>query len=469
MTDLQPVVHSKRVERAVLSVVLLDPRIYSSIRGKITASSFYNETHRKIWRAICDICDADKRLDIMSMIDRLDEKGDLESVGGPPGINKATNEVPSAGVWQPWVEKLHTLANQRQLCAEIDSIRHQLADRDVDHVEIAQRLKLACDASMDSTTTSEGVSMIDADEMWEERFEDDLAGNGQKPYRTGLYVVDQRLGGGFHLGRSVVIAGLPKMGKTKLTTALVGGALKQALNDEVPLSVDWYTAEMTVYEMQCRMISWASGIPEEHLRRPKVYSANTESPDYRRRIKAARELLRRMDITWHFGNPKLSDIVMNTRRKADRLGHNKFFNVVDYLQRIDGTATGPSAEYQNITNASKTMTGLVKEIGFGLVWVAQFNRGAAQNMEDIPKISQLRGSGQIEQDADEILVCHRPFAFEKSEPGYDMDRKRFMYLDLQASRHSQNETEVARANLGINQFDVWKTTIPVAEKKPWQS
>lgn len=471
-------------ESAVLACMMLDSRLTTQIGVALKHVDFYHQRNRLLFKAMLKAYETHQAIDPLLLCDELAGEGNLEAAGGPGYITKVGGAAPSTLNWGKYVEVVSRLGRQRRIQAVLESSAGSLYSRESNPDEVALDVQAKMAEAAAGRHTVGYKTMLEASSIFSEEFHERQKSDDTPYSPTGLDPVDDVLGGGMYPGRTYWVAGLSKMGKTKFTASLVRGVMQErirqiedahhaeqsgrkatpdsraALMDRLKregFSCDWYTAEMTIVDMFTRLLSSQMGFPEDSIRDGHHQGKKlSENPREMQRLADAASELHKLDIRWYFeAAPKLSDIVLNTRERLHQLGHDRLIVVIDYIQRVDAGHKGDGAEYRNITDSSKMLSGLSKELGFTGVFVSHFNRAGANR--SIPRPNNLRGSGQIEQDVDHLLIVHRP-DWECTD-----GREEYMLCWHALSRHNQGGRAHLRARLGINRFGRWDAPVPDME------
>ena len=471
-------------EAAVLSCMMIDPRLTAQIGVRLKKDDFYHQRNRLIFAAMVESYEKNQAIDSLLIADELARQGSIEAAGGPSYITRLIGAAPSTLNWMKYVDLVSKLGRQRRIQAVLEESATSLYTRESDPDEVALDVQTRMADASAGRHTVDFKSMTDASIIFNREFEQRQEAGGTPYHPTGLEPVDEILGGGVYPGRTYWVAGLSKMGKTKFTASLVRGIMQERLEQvrrehraervdrqrggedteglfarmkREGFACDWYTAEMTVTDMYIRLLSSQMGFPEDVIRDGKKDGVPLKDIEgFSRRLEDASNELLRLDIRWYFeAAPKLSDIVLNTRERLHQLGHDRLLVVVDYIQRLDAGHRGDGAEYRNITDSSKMLSGLSKELGFTGIFVSHFNRAGANR--SIPRPNNLRGSGQIEQDVDHLLIVHRP-DWECTD-----GREEYMLCWHALSRHNQGGRANLRAKLGVNRFSRWDAPVPDME------
>lgn len=483
MSDIKQQVYNKDAEISVLGCGISEHKLWSDIRMMVSANDFWFEQHRRIFRALDACYERHHKLDALLVIDQLDAVGELDAAGGAAFIASLKNQVPSTLNFRQYCDVVASASQSRQLAALYEASAASCYDKGIDAVELAIDVQKASAEIISSRVSQDDFHTLhDMGKEWEAQYLARESGQRDPYHRCGIGPVDDVVDGGFHFGRSYWVAGLSKMGKTKMAIALVNGLMKEnrsalsleynKLREEerrtgestLPdletyiqkngIVVEWYTAENTRVDLYQRLLSNWMGFPETALKRPLQHELGVNMDYQRKKINAQMEMSRLGFKVRQQSRPRLRDIVLNTKQRIQEVGHSRILVVIDYIQRVHAGHDGQGAEYRNVTEASMTLSGMAIELGVMGLYVAHFNRDGAQRA--IPKPSNLRSSGQIEQDVDHLLIIHRPFW----DDAHDSERAKFTVLWHALSRHSEPGQAYLEAHMDINRFVPWTKAVP---------
>ena len=474
MSTYQPP-HNQPAESAMLASLMLEPKEVSRIREIVRADDLWSEPHRAIYRSILRLDEKyPSGYDTVTLITDLQDHGDLEKAGGSQGVTKTLGSTFSALMLDTYVQQIAACARARRMQVEMSKSIARLSDRSTDVDEEALRITEEMQQTIKTRPGKQGVTMPQAIREWSAWFKSVLDSEAPPCRATGIDYLDKAIDGGLYDGRAYYVAALKKQGKTKFVTAMVLGVIREhrtqlrslyrrksieanQAGEPFPVemedfiaqhdyAIDWYTAEMTERQMTTRFLSCLMRYPEHQLANPSKYVADDDVSFYQRLLDA-QHALKKVDQEFYGGVPRLSDIIVNTRNRISRLGHNRLILVVDYLQLVDGGNKGEQKERMDSADSSRKLSGLVKELGCIGVFVAHFNRTAESR--DFPRSSDLLNSGQLEKDVDHLLILHRP-DWESSGP-----EARRMVVVHDLNRHGERNRCELEADLEKNQFGPW--------------
>ena len=395
-------------EAAVLSAMMIDTYTVSKAIESLEEVHFYKTAHRLIYRAISALYEDGIEIDIITLIDRLKMQGNLEKVGGAIYINELSDVVLSGANLSYHLEIMLSKAHLRQLIETSNQIIESAynAEKDVDEIvdEAEQAIfKIAEHSNMKSFVKVADI-IPETLHMIEEvaTLKKSVVG-----IPTGFADLDRRLGG-FRPGQLVVLAARPAMGKTSF--ALNIGFYAAMYHN---MNVAFFTLEMTADELLMRIFSSAAEVSMDNML--KGYGMNSEKIN---RIIGVGEALNEKNIYIDdSGSNSALDIRAKSRRlKAELKGLDLI--IIDYLQLMSGAKKTDSRQ-QEISEISRALKVLAKELELPVIALSQLNRGLESRPDKRPILSDLRESGAIEQDADIVMFIYRDeyYNADSDKPG----------------------------------------------------
>jgi replicative DNA helicase len=399
--------HSIEAEQGVLGCVLLAPNenlgiCIEKFRGG--AEVFYDLRHRAIYELLVTMFDAKEAIDLITLPQRLKDANQLETVGGLLYLNSLVDSVPSAAnlvYYLDIVREKHVLRRMITVCTGLvgRAYEHQgEVDALVDEIE-RDVLRISEErVEAESRTIKDLVhGAINTIELFHQR-RGVLDGLG-----TGFPDFD-KMTSGLHPGEMIVIAARPSMGKTSLAMNIAEAV---AIDQNVPVGV--FSLEMTADSLVLRMLCSRARVNLRNIR--EGFLAERDFP----KLTGAAGKLQ--------GAPLYIDdssglSVLQMRARARRMWQQygiKLF-VIDYLQLLHSTARRAENRQQEIADISGGIKALAKECGVPVIVLSQLNRELEKDKERKPRLSDLRESGAIEQDADLVALLYKPSTEEKDGP-----------------------------------------------------
>lgn len=383
---------------SALGSLMLDKDALFKVVDALSPHDFYKPIHQEIYQAMLDLLGRREPIDILSVTTRLREKEKLEIVGGSAYLTSLVNTVPTA----THVTHYASIVRRKRLLRDlIDASHHiaQLGYREADDVEeLIDEAEQKIFSISQHSLRQEFFAVREAlDEAWE-RIDRLHKGDGAlRGVTTGFPDLDHYLAG---LQRSdfIVLAARPSLGKTSLALNI---ARNVAHNEKKAVGV--FSLEMSREQLIDRLLASEAGVDLWRLRTGRLRAEESDNDFIK--IRDAMESLSQMPI---FLDDSPSPTAMQIRAKARRLQaeHDLGLVVIDYLQLINGSGSAES-RVQEVSEISRALKAMAKEINVPVLAVSQLSRGVEMRHPAIPKLSDLRESGSIEQDADVVMFIYR--------------------------------------------------------------
>ncbi|MBA2359919.1 MAG: replicative DNA helicase [Actinobacteria bacterium] len=382
-------------EESVLGAMMLSPGAIGAVSEILDAADFYRESHAKVYRAALALYARGEPVDAITLVDALEERGELEGAGGRPRLHELAALVPStanAGHYARIVREMATLRGLIQAGQRIASLGW---DRPGEAHDLVDRAEQVIFELSQSRVSGEFAHI---EELLKESFERITAlyeaGEDVTGVASGFRDLD-RLTSGFQPGNLVIIAARPSMGKSGLALCM---AANIAVRRETPVAL--FTLEMSKSEVTQRLMCSEAKVESQRLRNGKL--AADDWP----RLTAACDKLAKAPI---YVDDTGSITMMEIRSKARRLKSkepNLGLIVVDYIQLM---TSGASVEnrVQEVSQISRNLKVLARDLDVPVLALSQLSRAVEQRHDKRPILSDLRESGSIEQDADLVFFIYR--------------------------------------------------------------
>jgi replicative DNA helicase len=388
--------YNTEAERALLGAVLLKPETMHDVSAIVYRESFYADKHREIYQAILDIFGKGDPIDLLSVSTRLRSGGQIERVGGAAYLTELIETVPAASNAIYYATEVQNKATLRGLIHAADDIA-ELGYSDPDNIDavLDQAEKKVYEVT-NQTTLQKFITIGSAlTEAWE-RFEHLSANQGDiRGVPTGFAAVDNILAG-LQKSDLVIVAARPSMGKTTFALDLARNAAVQYKK-----SVGYFSLEMSAQQLVDRMLASEAGVDSWKLRTGKLKSDQEFEA-----VQAA--MARLSEASIHIDDQPGTNI-LKMRSSARRLHHEHGLDllIVDYLQLMSPTSSKASdSMVQQVTEISRSLKILARELDVPVLALSQLSR-AVEQRGGKPRLSDLRDSGSIEQDADVVMFIHR--------------------------------------------------------------
>ena len=392
-------------EQSILGSMMLDNRVIDEISSELEMRDFYRSDHRLIFEEILSLDEKGEAADVVTVSESLTNLGELEKAGGLAYLGTLAKNTPNTGNVKSYAKIVRERAILRRLIESANDIIQAAYNPEgktpEEVLDIAEQLIF--EIAKNNNQGKVGFRKIDnllaeAVDKIEELFKTKQTVTGVS---TGFTDLDKKTSG-LQGGDLVVVAGRPSMGKTSFAMNLVEEA---AINQNLPVAV--FSMEMPGAQLATRMLASLSRVNSTKLR-----SGQLDNDDWPK-LTSAMGLLQGKSI-YIDDTPALSPLEVRTRSRRLAAEHEHGLGVimVDYLQLMrgsDGKAENRNLEISNITRSLKA---LAKELDCPVVVLSQLNRGLEQRPNKRPIMSDLRESGAIEQDADVIMFIYRHEVYE---------------------------------------------------------
>ncbi|TXH03648.1 MAG: replicative DNA helicase [Nevskiaceae bacterium] len=398
--------HSIEAEQSVLGGLMLDNRAWNDLADRITGEDFYRADHQLIFGAIAELCSSGKPCDFITLCEHLRHHGKLEEAGGVSYLGTLANDTPSAANVLSYAEIVRERSVLRTLIAAGGDIAEMGFRPDGrGHSELIDLAEQKVFAIRNKAQHAQGsyAMMPQLMDIVEQRIEE-MRNNpgGLAGLPTGFADLD-KLTTGLHPGDLVIVAGRPSMGKTSFALNI---AEHVALYEKKGAAV--FSMEMPAEQLALRVLSSFARIDMGKLR-----SGELEDRDWDR-LTSQGGLVREAPL-YIDETGALSPLELRARARRMKARHDIQLIIVDYIQlmQVPGNKENRTNE---ISEISRSLKALAKELSVPVIALSQLNRGVEQRDNKRPRMSDLRESGGIEQDADVIAFIYRDEVYNKESP-----------------------------------------------------
>ncbi len=426
-------------EMALLGSVMLRPEALHDIVDIVTHESFYSEKHRIIFETMMELFAKRSPIDLLSISARLKEKGWLDQIGGNTYLTEIVNAVPSSSNIKHYAEIVQKKYMMRRLIEASDHIS-QIGYDEIKDLE--EMLDSAEKKLFDVTNFHSSHKFVpikdELGEAWDRLDRLHTDGQGMRGIPTGFADIDNKLSG-LQKSDLIILAARPSMGKTSLALDI---ARQAAVNHGK--SVGIFSLEMSSQQLVDRMLAAQSNVDAWKLRTGKLSRQND--------FEAIRESLDKLNNAPIYIDDQPGNTILKMRSIARRLKSEKGLDliVVDYLQLMVPASTGKNDNLvQQTTEISRSLKNLARELDVPVLALSQLSR-AVEQRGGRPRLSDLRDSGSIEQDADVVMFIHREDKYK------DQDEKTNI-AEILIEKHRNGET--GKVELFFNEKKVTFQTV----------
>lgn len=385
-------------EKSLLGCLMIDKNAILKVVDFLQAEDFYRGIHQEIYRACRELFEKGEPIDLLSVSNRLKEKGILEEIGGNSYLTELINTVPTAS----HVLNYAKIVQRKRILRDLISASQEIEQIGYNETEDINVLLDQAEKKIFSIAqkgfTHEFIPVKSDLEAAFQRIDALSKGDGKlRGLPTGFTDLDNILAG-LQKGDLIILAARPTLGKSALACNI---AANIAISQKVPVGI--FSLEMSRDQLVDRLISSISGVDLWRLRTGKL-SAEGEDNDFVR-IRNALDILSEAPI---YIDDAAASNVLQMKAMARRLQAEKGLGlvVIDYLQLMD--PLNPNASpVEQVSENSRALKSLAKELDIPVLVISQLSRAVEMRSPQIPRLSDLRQSGTIEQDADVVIFIYK--------------------------------------------------------------
>ncbi|WP_434033574.1 replicative DNA helicase [Cupriavidus sp. a3] len=424
----------------MLGGLLLDNSAIDRISG-LEPAHFYRDDHREVYGAIYRQVLANRPADVVTVFEVLQSQGKAERVGGLGYLTQLAHNTPSAANVARYAEIIRDRAMLRETASAARKVLEMVETPSaMKGAEILDRAQALIGGVAQIGVRREAKFLRDLATPFVEGVDERYHGAGDRAIPTGIGSLDRALNGGLRGGNLVIVAGRPSMGKTALTTDI-------GLNMSTDYSVLLQSMEMSDQEIVGRAMANRGGI---HL--SALLSGRLADADWPRLTYAVQHTC---DLNFAIDDsPALTMLEVRMKAKAHKRKHGLDVLIVDYI----GLMTGGEEKMrtQQIGAYSRGLKALAKELNIPVIALAQLSRKNEERPDKRPILSDLRDSGDIEQDADVVMFVHRP---EMYDPNND-ELKGYAEVLIRKQRNGALGDVPLLYRGAVTKFDEWTGPLP---------
>lgn len=423
-------------EMSLLGSILLDKDAMFRITGSVKSEDFYDTKHSTVFDAMLELNAKHSPIDVLTLSNRLKEKQQLAQVGGHSFIVALSNAVPTAAHIEEYAAIVKRKSTHRKLLSaaeRITALGYQEEAEDVEQLLDEAQQELYAVTHAQSTKSFTPIQQVlhgtfdRIDELHRDK-------GKMRGVPTGFTDLDHLLAG-LQKSDLVILAARPSVGKTSFCLDIARHA---AVRGGVPVGV--FSLEMSKEQLVDRLLCAEAGVDLWKMRTGNL-SDRPDSQDFPR-IGQAMSVLSEAPI---FIDDNPGNNVMQIRAKARRLQaeHGLGLLIIDYLQLMESHGTKSESRVQEVAEMSRNLKGIARELNVPVLALSQLSRAVEQTKPAIPKLSHLRDSGSIEQDADVVMFIYRKSADRNYRPE-DIPPDERAIGEIHVAKHRNGPTGVVK-------------------------
>ncbi|OPY69000.1 MAG: Replicative DNA helicase [Syntrophorhabdaceae bacterium PtaU1.Bin034] len=390
-------------EESLLGGVLIDPEALNKVVDVVDAEDFYREDHRVIYELVLDLYERSEPIDLITVSSLARDKGLIEKIGGITHLSRLVDGMPtSANIVQyaKMVKEKALLRNLMHIATEIVEKGYEV-DTNVDNfIDEAEKMIFQISEKKFRPSFYSIKDLVMENVKTVERLCE------KKQAITGIpsgFAELDKMTSGLQPSDLIIVAGRPSMGKTAFCLNIA----QNAALSEGGRSIGIFSLEMSKEQLVMRLLS-----SEAEVEFSKLRSGMVKDAEWHQLGTAAGRLY--TAPIYIDDSPALSVLELRARARRLKKEHGLDLLVIDYLQLMRGRTTGPDRREQEISEISRFLKALAKELDIPVIAISQLNRMVEQREDKRPRLSDLRESGAIEQDADVILFIYRDEVYNKN-------------------------------------------------------
>ena len=436
------------IEKMVLGILMVDSGSVFIGMSKLFTEIFYLTQHQLIFKAIENLYDKNHRIDIMSVIEQLRKNNDLEDAGGAYEVTKLTNAVTSGVNLENFILLISELYLKRETINLSGNLINEAYKDSSDAFDIInsadndlQKIQERIIGNQSQTIDSFGIKVIEQ--------HSEVKQTGILGVSTGLKTLDAVICG-LVSPDLLIIAARPGQGKTALALSIT---YRTSILSNIPCA--WFSLEMDGVQLVRRLASIYTGIDHEKIRKGQTTQSEEQT---------LIEGIEKISTCKIFIDDKASMNVRHIRTRANLLKkrHGIKFIVIDYLQLMDGVDPKNKSRENIVSEISRSLKQLAKELQIPVIALSQLSREVEKRSDKMPQLSDLRESGGIEQDADEVVFLMRPEYYgminQVEVGGKEYDVSGLTVCKIDKNRHGSTKNIALKFDGSLMKFSDYGTT-----------
>ncbi len=390
-------------ETAVLGSMLLDREAIAAAIEQLEEDAFYSASHKKIFQAMVKLYDDNEAVDIVTLIEELKKRDILDEVGGPAYVTELAGSIPTTANIEHYTrivrEKYllrclintatHIVSESYDSTGEVEELLDK-AEKMIFDITSHQRREIRIHQMKD--IVKESIETID--NLYQRK--ENITG-----IPTGFHDLDMKTAG-FQKSDLIILAGRPSMGKSALAISMLEHI---GATQKIPCA--YFSLEMSKDQLAQRMLCSIAGVNVH-----KVRTGFFSQTDWPKLVDAAGKLSE--SPIYIDDTPGVSGLELRAKARRLKAKHDIQMLIIDYLQLMRGAARSENRQ-QEISEISRSMKALARELNIPIIAVSQLSRAVEQRQDKRPQLSDLRESGAIEQDADVVMLLLREEYYNPSE------------------------------------------------------
>ncbi|MEK3937272.1 replicative DNA helicase [Sporosarcina sp. FSL W7-1349] len=400
--------HNNEAEQSVIGAIFLEPQVLITAAEILTPEDFYRMAHRKIFDTMIGLSDKGQAIDVVTVTEELSAKKELEDVGGISYLTELANAVPTAANIVHYAKIVEEKALLRRLIRVATSI---VEDGYTREDEVEALLSEAEKKMMEVSNRKNAGDFRHIKDVLVETYDNIELLHTRKGEVTGIptgFRDLDKITAGFQRNDLIIVAARPSVGKTAFALNVA-----QNVATKTDENVAIFSLEMGAEQLVMRMLCAEGNIDAQVLR-----TGNLEAEDWRKLTMAMGSLSNAGIFIDDSPGIRINEIRSKCRRLQQE--HGLGMIMIDYLQLIQGSGRSGENRQQEVSEISRSLKALARELKVPVIALSQLSRGVEQRQDKRPMMSDLRESGSIEQDADIVSFLYREDYYDKETENQNM-------------------------------------------------
>lgn len=419
--------HNTEAECAVIGSCIISREAIGSTAEVLKPEDFYDPSNRKMWEIISDMYIADRAVDVITVADELERRGDYERLGGRSYLYGLVDSIITTGNVNHYADIIRDCALRRRLIDASDKIAHLASKYDTEGREIIEKTEQIIFEAVETKSVSHPFSLNELTPPAFRKIEESYRGGAKKitGFPSGFEDLDNILAR-FQPGSLNVIAARPSMGKTALALNIAQFGGERGNNPYVLI----FSLEMPAEQLVYRMFAAEAGVSMSAMNKGAI-----SEDDFYRLTEVAENLSRRNIYINDDSNLTSMDFRTKCRRFKTRYPELALI-IVDYIQLMRSGSKRSDNRQNEVAEISRSMKAVALEMGCPVIALSQLSRETERRTEKKPQLWDLRDSGAIEQDADTVILLYREDYYSEHENNSLTDSK----ADLRIAKNRNGGT-----------------------------
>lgn len=396
-------------EMGVLGSILLNPDVCNDLAMILRSDDFYDDANRKLYHQVKSMYEAGQKIDATLLVSQLKSAGEFDLIGGAAYLAKLANSVPNAAHASYYAQIVRSKATLRRLIEASTSILQDAYEETQDVKELVSQAEQRIFQIQDERSANSASSIADVLKLALGRIDARMKGEDLDGGVATHFVDFDNMTGGLHNGELIILAARPSMGKTAFAMNIADQVAMQGKSPVLFVSL-----EMSAIELADRLLCSVARVNGRGLRTGAI-----SNDDRQKLIRHAMEVSQAPLYVDDAPSRTVSEIAAVARRitqqeQAKPTKKRLSLIVIDYLQLIEPDSSKDPRQEQ-VAKIARRLKMMARELEVPVLCLAQLNRQAEEGKDHTPRLSHLRESGAIEQDADVVMFVHREEYFHRAE------------------------------------------------------